>query len=233
MGVLAETHLFYSSLVLFAMSCLTLVLCIFFRLKRHRINSLSKNVSANVFDKTFNIFNPYPEHRKIIHNFLRTLGVMINFAAMYVAFFMFKIIQFRILLSLVILLVCLHLMLLDFAAEIYQTYKIFIKAVHSKAGWGVGDLEVFQKLKSIMPKLSNYYLALSILFLTFAATLGYIWSSLLWLFFLPIGPIFEVSELTGVIGFLVAGLLYSAIVLIILILAWKIKSKVLSYIVGS
>ena len=37
------------------------------------INSLPKNLSADVSDKTFNVFDPYPERRKIFHNMLFAL----------------------------------------------------------------------------------------------------------------------------------------------------------------
>lgn len=216
------------------MSCLTLALSIFFRLKHRKVNILLKNLSANVTDKTFSVYSPYPKRGKIIQNFLPTLAVIVNLAYLFLAFIAFIIYASGLLISLIILLTCFHLMFVDFASETFQTAKDFIKAAHDKAGMGVGDLEVIRKLKRIMPKLSNYYLFLSVLFLTLAVTKSYIWSSLLWLFLQPISVIFEVSELTGVIlSWQVAVLLYSAMVFIILVLASKIKSKVLSYIAGS
>lgn len=216
------------------MSCLTLALSIFFRLKHRRVNSLLKNLSANVSDKTFNVFNPYPEQRKII-SARALLMVIITLAPWFLAFLVLLIYAMSpgFLISLILLLICLHSIFTDLASETYQNAKIFIKSVHNNSGWGVGDLEVTQKLKRIMPRLSNYYLVLSVLFLTFAVTVDYISSSLLWLLFQPIVLIFEVSKATGVIGWQVAGLLYAALVLVFLPwLAWKIKNKVLSYIVG-
>jgi len=237
-GVLAEAYLFYSSLTLFAMSCLTLVLSIFFRLKYHRINSLPKNLSVDVFDKTFNVFNPYPERGKIFHNMLSALPLVVFFVGVAFTLFVWKILEYGLLLSLVMLIICLNLMLVDFASETYHGAKVLVKAVDAKAGLGAGDLEVFQKLERVMPKLSNYYIALSILFLTFAVTLSYIWSSLLWFFIHFVDLIFKVffnicdDVLTGFISFQVAVVLCGVTVVIIQIFAWKIKSKVLSYLTG-
>jgi len=232
-AVLAETYLLYSSLTLFTISCLTLVLSIFFRLKYHRIDSLPKNLSANVFNKTFNVFNPYPKHRKVIHNFLSVFPLIAIFGGLISIVLVEKILEYGLLSSLLILIICLNLMLVDFASDIYQNAKNFIKAVHDKTGLGVGDLEVFQNLKRSMPKLSNYYLALSVLFLTLGLALNYIWSSLLWFFTDFIRLLFEVWAITGPWGPWIVVLLFALTVVIIQIFAWKIKNKVLSHIMGS
>lgn len=156
------------------------------------INSLPKNLSADVSDKTFNVFGPYPERRKIFHNVLFALPLVVFLVGVAFTLFVWKIFEYGLLLSLVMLIICLNLMLVDFASETYIGAKILVKAVDAKAGLGAGDLEVFQKLERVMPKLSNYYLALSILFLTFAVTLSHMWSSLLWFFINFVGLIFEV-----------------------------------------
>ena len=214
------------------MGCLTLVLSILFRLKNHRMNSFPKNLSANVFNKTFNVFNPYPEHRRIIHNFLSVLPFMVFLACLVFILFAWKVFESGFLLSLVLLIICLNLILIEVASETYQNAKIFIKALNSRADLGVGDLKVFQVLKRALPKLSNYYLALSILFLTSATTLGYIWSSLLCFFAQVVGLILEVSALTGIIGYLVAVFLFALMVAVFQIFIWKIKSKFLSNLLG-
>jgi len=231
--LLAETYLFYSSLTLFAMGCLTLVLSILFRLKYHRMNSPPRNLSANVFDKTFSVFNPYSERRRVIHNFLSALPLMVLLACLVFILFAWKVFESGLLLSLVLLIICLNLMLIEVASETYQNATIFIKAVNSKASLGVGDLKVFQILKKALPKLSNYYLALSFLFLTFAATLVYIWSSFLWFFAQFAGLILEVSGSTGIVSFQVAVVLFASVIVVIQIFIWQIKSKFLSHLLGT
>jgi len=226
---LAETYLFYSSLTLFAMSCSTLVLSILFRLKHHKMNHLPRNVSANIFDKTFSAFNPYPERRKIIHKFLSALPLIVGVASLVFALFALRFFGSGLLLSLVLLIIYLNLMLIDIASETYQNAKILIKAFDSKANLGVGDLKVFQTLERVMPKLSNYYLALSILFLTLAATLNYIWSSLLRFFAQFVGLILEVGILIGPTGSPIAVFLFALMVVVVQLFIQKIKSKFLGH----
>lgn len=219
---------------MFAMGCLTLVLSILFRLKHHRMNSLPRNLSANVFDKTFNVFNPYPERRRIVHNFLSALPLMVLPPCLVFFLFVWRVLESGLLLSLVLLIICLNLILIEVASEIYQNANIFIKAFNKKADLGVGDLKVFQTLERVMPKLSNYYLALSILFVTLGAMLSYIWSSLLWFFAQVVGLVLEVSTLTGsAIGFQVAVFLFVSMVVVVQVFIQKIKSKFLSNLLGT
>jgi len=226
---MAETYLFYSSLTLFAMGCVALVLFLFFRLKYHEMNSYPKNLSANIFNKTFNVLDPYPERRKIIHSFLSAVPLIAFFASLAFAILLWKVFEYGLLSSFFILIVCLNLMLIEVASEIYQTTGIFIKAFQDGTGLGVSDIQAFQILKNALPKLSNYYLALSILFFVFAAMLGYIWSSLLLFFSQVIGLILEVSATTGIIAYQVAVLMFALIVVLIQIFAWKIKNKFLRH----
>jgi len=226
---MAEIYLFYSSLTLSAMGCLALVLFLFFRLKYQRMNSCPKNLSANIFNKTFNVLDPYPERRKIIHSFLSAVPLIVFFACLAFVILLWKIFEYGLLSSFFILLVCLNLMLMDVMSEIYQVTKIFIKAIRSEASLGVGDIKAIQVLKRALPRLSNYYLALSILFFVFAAMLGYIWSSLLWFFSQVIGLILEISATTGIIAYQVAVLMFALIVVLIQIFAWKIKNKFLRH----
>ena len=120
-------------------------------------------------------------------------------------------------------------MLVDVVSEVYQTTEIFIKAVRSGTSLGVGDIKAIQLLKRALPRLSNYYLVLSILFFVFATMLGFIWSSMLWFFSQVIGLILEISATTGFMSYQVAVFLFALIVVIIQILAWKVKNKFLRY----
>lgn len=215
------------------MGCITLALSIAFRLKCKKINSLPKDLHANIFNKTFNVFNPYSEHRKIIHSFLSALPFIIFLACLIPITLMWKIFEYGLWLSLILLIICLNTMLIDVASETHQSAKIFIKAVQDEPILGVGDVRVFQALKDALPKLGNYYLVLSMLFWTFALTLSYVWVSLLWFFAQVLGLILEVSRFTGpIIYWQVALILFALIVVAIQIVVWKIKSKVLSYIMG-
>jgi len=195
------------------------------------MNSLPKNLSANIFNVTFNVLNLYPEHRKTIHTFLSALPLIPFVISLVFFIFLWKAVEYGLLLSLVIIIVCLNLILTDIASETYQSAEIFIKAVHGKADLGVGDIQAFQILKNALPRLSNYYLALSILFLGFTATLDRIWYSLLWFFSQVAGLIPKISATTGIIAYQVVVLLFALIIIIIQIFALKVKNKFLSYVI--
>lgn len=239
--MLAESYLFYSSMTLLAMACLTLVLSILLRRQHRRMNSLPKNLTVSIYDKTFNVFNPYPKRRKLIHElgftsikhtlFFEWLPAVTFLICVAFILFMQRIVESGLLLSLFVLFFCLNLMLTEIVSEAYKSAEIFIKAVQDKASLGAGDIKVSQILKQSLPKLSNYYLVLSVLFMTFAATLGYFWHSLLWFFARVIGVFWEVSSLAGDARFQVVVILFFLLVVIIQVFASKIKRKVLSHIV--
>ncbi len=224
---MTEAYLFYSSLTLLAMGCLTLVLSASLRLKHYSIDSLPKNLSASIFDKTFNVLNPYPERRKIIHSFVSALPLITVFLTLGLLILLWKVLEYGLMLSLFLVIFCLNLMLLEVTLEIYQIAKVFIKAVHRKADFGFGDIKVLQTLKNALPKLSNYYLFLSILFLVGGATLSYIWPSILLLLSQVIGLILETSLKTGLLTYQTAVALFALILVIIQIFAVKLKNRFL------
>lgn len=227
---MAEAYLFYSSLTLLAMGCLTLALSMLFRLKSHVINSLPKNLSANVFNKTFIVFNPYPEHRKINYSFLSALPILVFFACLGFILVAWKIFEYGLMSSFFILIICLYLIVVEVAPETYQNTRIFIKAVQRGTSLGVGDLRVFQIVRKALPRLSNYYLGLTISFVTFAATMNYIWPLTLWFLSRLVGLILDAGAVTGFVGWQVTVFLFTLTVVIIQIFVGKLKAKFLSYV---
>lgn len=228
---LGEAYLFYSSLTLLVMGCLTFVLSVFFRLRFHVVEGVPKSLSASVFNKTFNVLNPYPESRKVIHNFLVVLPVLMFFVSLGFVVVAWKIIEYGFALSLVVLIVCLNLMVLDVAYEISQNAEILIRAVRCDTSFGVGDLKVFQIVRKALPRLSNFYLGLTILFVVLAVTLGYIWSSALWFMAWFVGLMFEASAVTGPVGWEVAVFLFALVVFVIQVFVLRVKRRFLRYLV--
>jgi hypothetical protein len=224
-----EEYLLYSSFALFTMGCLVLAISIIFRLKFREINSLPENLSANVSNKTFIVFNPFPEHRKIIHRFLLVLPMVVLFTSMCFVLIMIKILEYGVLLSFFALLIGLNLIVVEGAFDVYQNSKIFIKAVQDGTSLGVGDLKVLRIMEKLMPKLSNYYLGLSIIFMASSAMLPYIWSSSLLFFAWFIGLIFQASAPTGVISWEVAVFLFVLTLVVVQIFASAVKNKLLTH----
>ncbi|MHA1754163.1 MAG: hypothetical protein ACTSYR_01440, partial [Candidatus Odinarchaeia archaeon] len=95
-------------------------------------------MSANIFNKTFCIFNPYPESRKIIHSCLSALPLIVFFVALFVTIVIWGILENGLLLSLTLIIVGLNLILTDVASEIYKNINVFTKAIHDKSDVGVG-----------------------------------------------------------------------------------------------
>lgn len=228
---MVEAYLFYSSLTLLAMSCLNLALSIFFRLKFHAVEGIPESLSANVFDKTFNVVNPYPESRKVIQKFLVALPILVFFVSFGFVLLAWKILEYGLALSLITLIVCLNLMVLEVAYEINQNAKIFINAVRCETEFGVGDLKVFQIVRKTLPRLSYYYLGLTILFVVLAVTLSFIWSSALWFIAWFIGLMLEASAVTGSVSWQAAVFLFALVVFIVQVFVWKIKGRLLEYLI--
>ncbi len=229
---LAEVYLFYSSITLLAMGCSAMILSIIFRLKSHAINSIPKNLSANVFNKTFNIFNPYSEHRKIIHRLLFLLPIVVLFAAFGFIFVAVKILEYGLTVSLFVLVMCLSLIAVEVAPEIYQNANTFIKAMQFGTHLGVGDIKALQLLRRSLPRLSNYFLGLSILFIALSATLGYIWPFTMSLLTSLIGLTFEAGKVVGgPASWLVPVFLFAAVAMSVQILAWKARSRFFGYLI--
>jgi hypothetical protein len=224
---MAEAYLLYSSLALFAMGSIALALSVLLRLKRYRMDNLPKNPTTKIFNKTFNVLNPYPERRKVIHSFVSALPLIPVFLTLGLLILLWKVLEYGLMLSLFLVIFCLNLMLLEVTLEIYQIAKVFIKAVHRKADFGFGDIKVLQTLENALPKLSNYYLFLSILFLVGDATLSYIWPSILLLLNQVIGLIVETSLKTCLLTYQAAVALFALILVIIQIFAVKTQKQIL------
>jgi len=107
----------HNFLALIAMGCLALALAIFFRLKQSRVNHLLKNLSPKIFDKSFNVFNPYPEHRKILHGFLSIWDIIIIWAALLTGSLVLIIYESGFLISFFLILFCINLMFIDLATK--------------------------------------------------------------------------------------------------------------------
>ena len=226
---LGEVYLFYSSLTLFVMGCLALVVSIFFYLKFHSLKSLPKDISANVFNKSFVVFNPFSEHRKIIHTFVLALpiiGVIISFV---LTFVLLKVFEYGFMLSVFIVIVGLNLIAVEGAFEVYQNSKIFIKAVRGGSNFGVGDLKAFQIVKNAIPTLIKYYFGLAILFIILSMALPYIWSSILGSFTTFAGLLLGAGASTGAVGYQIAVMLFALILVVIQILASIVKKRLLRY----
>jgi hypothetical protein len=222
-----EPYIIYSSLTLFAMGCLAIVLSILFTSKSRALDNLPDDLSANIFNKTFTVFDPYSKQRKTIHSFLSVLSIVVGFAIVGFALVILVVFEAGFILSLFIILFGLNLIVLEDALQVYQNSKVLINAVKIGSNLGIGDIEVFHLIKKLMSALAHYYISLSIFFITLSIVLNYIWSSALWFFAQYIGFIIQISRPAGVTAWVLAVFLFALSTVIIQILASKIKSRIL------
>ncbi|MEM3578070.1 MAG: hypothetical protein QXX51_06420 [Candidatus Bathyarchaeia archaeon] len=220
-----DLPILFASLILFAMGCLALVLSIVFRLKFRELDSLPKNLSAKIFDKTFVVFNPYASHGKIIHSYLLTSVFIASFTAFLVSLFLFFMIAAGLVLSIFFILTALNLIVLDDAFDVYGNSKLFLNAIHNGDSLGVGDLKVFSHLKLFTRKLSNYYLGVTIFLLLLSMLLPYVFYPALFTFCQFMGLIIQASSIAGAVSWQFAVFLFALVLVFFEMFVIKIKVK--------
>jgi len=128
-----------SFLVLLVMGCLSMVLSLSFYSKFRILGRISRKLSISVFDKTFNVFDPYPGRRKIIHRFIVLMPFLLMVGYFFLMFLILKTFEMGLVLGVTIFIICLGLMMVDEAYEIYVNSNVFVKAARNKANFFEGD----------------------------------------------------------------------------------------------
>jgi hypothetical protein len=217
-----DVSLFASSLVLVAMGCAALVFSWSLGTKSRALGRLSKNLSVGVFSKTFNVFDPNTERRRIISSHTG----LIVFLAVYGAWFVVTIGVIAIfaaggLLASVIFLVCAGLLMVDETQELNKNAGIFVKAIRGGTGLGVGDLRALFVMRRALPKLSVYHLVLAVVFYASAFAVPYLSTTFFlacagaaWVFF-ALSSLLMAVPLLSILA--VAGLLGVVIVMIVIV----------------
>lgn len=221
--------LLYASLILFIFGCLSFVLSVLFRSKLKLIKGLPGDLSPNVFDKSFVMFNPYQEQRNVYYELLSFLPLIVGFTSVGFALALMVLFEAGFMLSFCVALIGLNLIVTEDGFEAYENSKTFIRAMQKETKLGVGDLKVLQLIKGHMPKASNYYLVLSITFMGFSMVFPYLFPSAIWLFAQFIGLILQVSRVVGVVAWVFAVFLFALTVVFVQIFVSKIRKRVLEY----
>lgn len=180
---------------LLVMGCIALAISLMLNSKSRAMAKLPKNLSVSVFNKTFNVFNPYSDPKKTINRFIFLVPVATACGGLVLAsFVMVRIVEMGLVLSIIILITSAALMTMDETFEIYKNAKIFIKAIGNGASLGKGDLDVFRLVKQSLPKLSRYYLSLAVIFIVASATLQYSVPAVFSGFTLFLGAVFSFAS---------------------------------------
>jgi hypothetical protein len=160
-----DISLLVTSIVLLVMGGAALFFAFLLRVRARALRMLPKDLSAQVFDRTFNVFDPTLEHRRVISNHT---GLII-FVAVYGAwvaltFVVFKTFEVGGVLGSIAFLICAALLMVDETQEISRNAGIFAKAVKNGVRLGKGDIQVLHVIKKALPRLSAYHLILAVVF---------------------------------------------------------------------
>ncbi|MEM3788443.1 MAG: hypothetical protein QXN95_01050 [Candidatus Bathyarchaeia archaeon] len=224
---------FASFLVLIVMSCMALIFSMLLYLKTRAIRKLSKDLSIKVFNKTFNIFDPYPDRRKIIHNLISLIPIFATAGSLTLVFIMtVTVFEMGLLLSLIIFIICVNLIALDEASDVYKYAGIFIRAARNKASFGKGDLAAFYLIRESLPRLTMYYFFLAITFLILSIILPYIVPaslSALATFFLMFEFMASIETLTTLAPYFIVLLFVAISIIMVHVVVKKVKSKIVGF----
>jgi hypothetical protein len=183
-------------------------------------------LSANIFNKTFVVFNPYSGQRKIIHNYLLALTFVVGFTAFFVSLLLFFMVATGLALSIFIILTAVNLIFLDDAFEVYGNSKLFLNTIRNGSDLGVGDLKVFSYLKLLTRKLSNYYICITVLLFLLSVLLPYILYPALLAFCQVVGLMIQVSSVAGVVSWQLTVFLFAFVLVLFEIFVLRIKGRI-------
>jgi len=147
------------------------------------------------------------------------------FASFGFAVLAFLLISSGFLLTLVVTIISLNLIILEEAVEAYKFSNLLIRAAQNRTNLGIGDLKLLRETKGVLPKLSTYYLVLTIVFVAFAFSLQIVWSYLATSFLSYSAIVLNASSYVGTLGPIMVLLLLGLTVLIVQVFAHKAKSR--------
>jgi len=196
-NTLATDILFYPSIILLATGITALLLAMLFHIKLRSLNKIPQDLEANVFHKTFIVFNPYEARRKLVHKFMGAMPLLVIFGSLGLAVLILLAIQAGLLLAIITLILALDLMVIEEGPEAYRCSTDLIKAFKKKPTFGTGDIKTFHLTKKILPRLTTYYAATATFCIAVSLTLPAVFTALLSVFSQGIGAAVEGSSPFG------------------------------------
>jgi hypothetical protein len=220
-------------LVLLGMSCLSLALSVLFYLKSRTVNKLADVSQINIFDKTFNVMDPFPKHRKSLQNvaFLQVLQVFSLVFPFVLSIAILGCISVAVTSGLLALF-CLGLLMLDTAFEINKEANSFKEASRNETDLGKGDLAALFFLKETMPKLGRYYMLLAVGFLALFVVAPHILANALFAFSLFADAVIRMTVSVAPFPILFpcfAAIAIAVVAVILINLGTMIKSRMFNF----
>lgn len=199
--------------------CFSLILF----LKSRAVKKIPRNLSATVFSRTFNVFDPFPKQRSMLQSdffiILTSLSVPTVVLVLCV-----MILASGLFVELATFFLCLGLMMTEEATEIYSTANTLVKAVKRQTSFGQGDIYVLGFVKKTIARMSVYYILLSVLFAALFFTMPYMFPSLVLGFSQFISLITSATIGITIIGPFVAALLFILFTTAVFLTAGRVKT---------
>lgn len=229
-----ETPFLASFSVLLIMTGMSLVLSLSFYLKSRSTRKLAKDLTVGIFDRTFNVFDPFSHPRRTFHSYLFFIifSPLVAFSWTFILVFVvfLRIFQAGLLLAPIALIMSLGLMMLDEAHEIYQNASILENAVKKGTSLGNGDIAVLSFAKITLRRLSAYYLVLAVCFTACFLVIPHVFPAMLWMFAYAVGNLASITTINGsfdVLAPFVASFFFAISTLAVFVIARKIKARIL------
>lgn len=191
-GVSLDAYLVYASTALVVMGVIAFALSSLFHYRLRRLARVSKGPVANIFNRTFVVFDPY-EERTIFHRFLTLLPFLPPIMGFVAAVLLLVIIDAGLLLTLLVSVVGLSLIVVEESVEALEESKLLLSAIKSKSDFGVGDVRLLISTKQRLPRLTRYYLILSACLFALAWVLPVVLPQFLWGFGMTLGMLIWAS----------------------------------------
>jgi len=217
----------YASAVLLIMGLSSLILAALSHSKFKKLKELSSaELSANVYNKTFVIFDPYAGRRKLIHSYLPLWVLIAGFASGAASIASFILVGLGFGLSIFAALAGLSLIVMDDAFDVYKNSNTFANAISNGSNLGVGDLKVFSTLKVYTRRLSYYYFGVAVFLLIISFALPYILNQAMLILALFMAEIIQISSVAGAANWQFAVFLFSVCIVLFEILIIRIKGMI-------
>ncbi len=128
-----DTPFLTTSIVLIAMGCIVIIFSVILHRKMRALGKLPNNLKATVFNKTFNVFDPYPPHKKSISSHIELLIILACYGFfIFVAIAIAKMLELGLVLSCDTFILCLGLLMIDETLELHKNANIFIMQLKTK-----------------------------------------------------------------------------------------------------
>jgi hypothetical protein len=202
-------------------------------LKYRAVNKIPKSLGVTIFDRTFNVFDPFPERRRALQSYLFffLLSPLVAFAWVFVIVFVviLPIIEGGYVGDLAIFLICLGPMMINEAAESISVADRLVKATERQTKFGQGDIYVLSLVKNTIGRLSAYYLVLTAVFAALFFAVPYTVPALMLALSQLIGLTVQTTIGIPIISPFVAALMYILFVLAVIVAARKLRAALFGF----